>query len=126
MDAKFVEFLTDSVYLAYILRVISTALSALGIVYIFHRMLNIRMTYRQTNILALIVMLIWSWAIQYVFWWDITPLAENIYMALTFFAISCVPYVVIGWRLFSRMDSYLDKKIGKDMEPKRRKRSKSS
>ena len=102
------------VALQYAFRLLTLFMVGLGGVYIPHRMLNIKMSYRQGNSMALILMFCWSWFIQWVFWWDKSTMKENIYLPITFWIISSIPYVLFGWRLYKRMDNFLDRKFGKD------------
>ena len=106
-----------------VLRVAIIIFAALGIVYLFGRLLPNKLKDKGKNILAVFALFfvsigttlaynptildnlsILQYSDMFSFLWEV----------FLYFAISCVFYVTVGWRFYSRMDSLLDKKIGKD------------
>ena len=84
-----------------------------AIVYIFGRMLEISNSNRSRNIIALITTIVFSVGYLYLKKEHQTPY-EYIWAFFHWFSISVLLYVLLGFKLFSRIDSLLDKKIGKD------------
>lgn len=101
------------------------ASSGLGFVYIFGRILGIEKTDRAKNITALIIMMITTmlvialkYGIDYKNW-EVQRILWIILEFIGFLSFGAIVYVLIGWKLYSRMDSYLDKKFGEDKEEKK-------
>ena len=94
---------------------------SLGLVYILGRMIPIFKTDNSKNILALTSMIFISWftganfaeELEYVIW-DI-----SLYTTL-----SSIIYVTICWKLYDRIDSFLDKKMGENKEKKKARKKK--
>lgn len=103
---------------------------ALGIVYMFGRLLPTKLKDKGKNIIAVFALLFASLGLTIAYNPNILDmtlaaiLPSQLYLYLwdtfIYFAIGCVFYVVIGWRFYSRIDSWLDKKIGKDDKRKHR------
>jgi len=107
-----------------ILRLAMIVFAALGIVYLFGRLLPTKLKDKGKNIIAVLALFFISFAITltynpaildtglrqmansqlYFYAWDI----------FLYFTISCVFYVTVGWRFYSRIDNFLDRKIGED------------
>ena len=87
---------------------------ALGFVYILHRMLYTRkVPNSRLNLLAISVMLIWTIFTDYINGWEQKELAIRIYDTIELVVLACIPYVLFCWKLFARVDKWLDRKIGK-------------
>lgn len=99
---------------------------ALGFVYMSGRMLKIVNSDRGRNILALIVIFPLSYWSILIYDMDILVHPWEIYWRVLVYASgSAVLFVLLGWRLFDRVDHLLDKKIAPDEEKNNgRKRSK--
>ena len=103
-------------FLDVILLLFGSAFVTLGIIYIFGRMLEILKTDRPRNILAILIIYGIHYAYTYL------PFITRIYTTQlergwdVFIrgSISIVIYVVLCWRLYSRIGSFLDKKVGHD------------
>ena len=83
-----------------------------AIVYIFGRMLEISNSNKSRNIIALITTIMFSIGYLYLKKEHQTPY-EYIWAFFHWFSISILLYVLLGFKLASRIDSLLDKKIGK-------------
>lgn len=82
-------------------------------VYIWGRMLKILNTNRSRNTLALLTTVFFT--VCYIY----SINTENrifyfIWEFLNWFSMAIIIYVLLGFRLYSRIDSLLDKKVGKD------------
>ena len=89
-----------------------------AIVYIFGRMLEIFNSNRSRNIIALIVTILFS--IGYLYYKKEYQTAyEYIWAFFHWFSISILLYVLLGFRLFSRIDTLLDKKLAKGKSGKK-------
>lgn len=96
---------------------------SLGLVYIMGRLLPILKSDNSKNILALLAMIGISWftglpiteglELQYIIW-DV-----GLYTTL-----SSIVYVTICWKLYDRMDSFLDRKLGENKIPKKPRKKK--
>lgn len=98
-------------------------LPMLASVYIMGRMLGFINSNRGRNFVALIIMFPSSWLVAnlfYEYYTIITMLGDIVF----FGSVSILLYVLVGFKLFPRIDNLLDKKIGSDEEekPKRRKK----
>jgi len=88
---------------------------ALGIVYILGRMLEIVNSDRGRNAVAIIVIFVCSYWSILIYDMDIVINELEIYWrTLTYATGSCILFVLIGWKLFDRIDNLLDKKIAPD------------
>jgi uncharacterized membrane protein YfcA len=98
----------------YIVRIVTITFGTLGVVYILGRMLEIELRDKVKNIIAVILMFIFSYIITEIYHATGYTLGRVLWETFIFACISSVVYVLIGWRLYARMDSFLDKKFGKD------------
>jgi len=89
-----------------------------AIVYIFGRMLGIFNSDRSRNIIALITTTLFSIGYLYLKKELSTPY-EYVWAFFHWFSISILLYVLLGFKLVSRIDSLLDKKIGKGKSGKK-------
>lgn len=84
-----------------------------AMVYIFGRMLEIAKKDRSRNVIALVSTIIFSISYIYVNK-EYDTKHEYLYEFIHWFSLGIFWYVLIGFRLFSRVDNLLDKKVGKD------------
>lgn len=113
-----------------IVRLFAVPLVTLGIVYIFGRMLEILRFDRPKNILAILSIYMLQFLYE-LFAVNLHKPAEVFFKTLIekgwsiflYGSVSIVIYVTLCWRLYNRVDKFLDKKIGSDEEfkPKRKK-----
>ena len=113
-------------FLDIILILFIVPLVTLGITYIFGRMLNLLQRNRSRNIIA--VLLIYGIHTIYTYLPTISSSInpENVVIYSTIISriwavfirgsISITIYVLLFWRIFDRINSLLDKKIGEDKE----------
>jgi hypothetical protein len=90
----------------------------LAVVYIFGRMLGILKTYRTKNTLALVTNFLMSYFyvnMMYDFEGDTYWMVWNVFYKG---CLGILLYVLVGFKLFDRMDHLLDKKIADDKEIK--------
>jgi hypothetical protein len=108
-------------FLDIIIRIFGIAFATLGIVYIAGRMLELLKTDRAKNILAIISI----YTLQFLYeLFELTTnktpetmlktLNDKGWNIFLYGTISIVIYVLVCWRLYSRIDKFLDKKIGED------------
>ena len=92
-------------------------LVSLAFVYISGRMLNITKKQTSRNLIALIVI-----CLCYIFYFyymvDTVSIVNKVWSALTYGALSIIFYVTIGFKLFDRVDTLLDKLVE---DPKKKK-----
>jgi hypothetical protein len=100
-----------------ILRVSAVFITGLSMVYILGRMFDIVKSYRGRNIIAFIVMIAMSFITSYLYFKN----GNIIYESLIVLFISVILYVLIGFKLYDRIDSFLDKNVGED-KPERKKK----
>ena len=102
-------------YLSQILRAVLIPFATLGFVYISGRLLEITKTDKARNIFAVIMILILSF-VTGKFDGNMANMLSfpYIFNSLVYAAISAIIYVNICWRLFSRMDKLLDRRVGSD------------
>jgi hypothetical protein len=100
------------IYIPFIAFIIS-----LGMVYLFGRMLEILKNYRSKNAFAVIVMLA-VYAFYFLKYNPAFSLEQKIWYAIIYTAISVILYVLVGFKLYDRVDALLDKKIGADLKEK--------
>ena len=99
-----------------ILLLFGSAFVTLGLVYVFGRMLNIMKSDKTKNIFAIFII----YGIHYAYtYFNINNKVYSTqyqrgWEVFLFGSISIVIYVTVCWRLYSRIDSYLDKKLGDD------------
>jgi hypothetical protein len=110
-------------FLDSIIRLFGVSFATLGIVYMFGRMLELLKTDRSKNILAIIVIYLFQFLYEFL---DVSltriadkelvmqTLMDKGWSIFLFGAISIVIYVTVCWRLYSRIDNFLDKKVGDD------------
>jgi hypothetical protein len=90
-----------------------------AIVYIFGRMLGIFNGYRTRNTLALLSAIGISYF--YIYYNNPnTPIFNIVYEWMQNFSITILYYVLLGFRLASRMDSFLDHKFAEDEEKEKK------
>lgn len=116
------EFKIPEEYIPSIVRVAVIIFSTLGAVYMVGRLLFPKMKDRGKNLVAFFALIFISFLVVLVK--DYPELIDGMqtrsdalnYLtdSLTHAGIAAVFYVVIGWRFYSRMDTLLDKKLGKD------------
>jgi len=100
------------IILGHLLRIATLVLGGLGTVYIPHKQLKLKMSERVCHITALVSMLIYSGCVTWVYFKG--PISKMIWETFIFWVIANVGYVIFGWNFYSRMDSFLDKKLGED------------
>lgn len=119
-------------FLDILIRLFGISFTTLGLVYIAGRMLELLKTDRSKNILAIISI----YSLQFLYelfelQTNKTPeillktLNEKGWDIFLYGTISIVIYVTVAWRLYSRIDNFLDKKIGEDeFKPTNKKKKK--
>ncbi|RLD62602.1 MAG: hypothetical protein DRJ01_05840 [Bacteroidetes bacterium] len=102
-------------YLSQILRAVLIPFATLGFVYISGRLLEITKTDKARNIFATIMILILSFATGK-FDGNLANMLSfpYIFNSLIYAAISAIIYINLCWRLSSRIDRLLDKRVGSD------------
>jgi len=120
MWTDYKDFLVNT-GLAFLQAGVSIYIKTQAQVYIWGRMLNFLKTDRQKNTLALFATVFFAagylWQSQ----------TDNIYFQyfwqfLNWFSPAILFYVLVGFRLFSRMDTFQDRKFAKDKIEKDRKK----
>ena len=109
-------------YSPVVIRILLIIFSTLGVVYMSGRLLFPSLKDRSKNIIAFIALIVIGFSITLVYDYDAMIISEQprrtlikyIADSALYTPISAVFYVVVGWRFYSRMDSLLDKKVGKD------------
>ena len=86
-------------------------------VYIWGRMLEVLKTNRSRNLLALLTTILFSTCYLYSMNTD-NRIFYFLWEFLNWFSMAIIIYVLLGFRLYSRIDSLLDKKVGKDKKEK--------
>jgi Kef-type K+ transport system membrane component KefB len=134
---EFIKFVLSSlgdwgpVIMMYFVQATFIFMSGLGVVYIMGRMLELEKQDRVKNITAFIIMLIVTVLILLLRHgldyreWEPTQIIWIILEFIGFLSTSTLLYVLIGWRLYDRVDSFLDEKFGQDEKnpsPKRTKK----
>jgi uncharacterized membrane protein YfcA len=97
-----------------LLRVASSFIFGIFFVYLLGRALNIIKSDRAKNLTALIV-ITGSSIYTSILYFDNNKI---IYETMIVIALSYIVYVLLGFKLYDRIDSFLDKKIGEDKEVK--------
>jgi len=115
---EYIPFLVDGLIRSFILFVFS-----LGIVYIFGRMLSLVNSYFGRNFLAIITAFPASYLLVKTYDVDnlISPL-ELYWKTIIYAVVACMFFVLIGWKLFDRVDHFLDKKFAPDEEENKKAR----
>ena len=99
---------------AYVVRLITLNVAALGMVYMFGRMLLIARSHLSRNIIAILTTFMVSFWMQTVFWWEGYSNNYRAYHIVIFSIVSFVTYVWFFWRAFDRVDTWLDNKNLRD------------
>ena len=117
-------------YLPIIARLVIIVFGSLGVVYMVGRLLFPKLKDRSKNLIAFFSLFIISFSVTLIY--DYNTLIENqqnrmlvlkfLLDAGLYTAGACVLYVTVGWRLYDRVDRFLDKKFGKDKSRKTRKK----
>lgn len=98
---------------------------SLGTVYIFGRMLDLVNSDKGRNAIALLVSLVLSYISILIYDTKIIVHAWEIYWRTFLYSTSSIIlYVLIGWRLFDRVDNFLDKRFAPDNGPPKNKTKK--
>jgi len=125
-----ISILPDNIW-EIIFNLIMISFSALGVVYLFSRMLFLTMNPVVKNIIAILSIMLFS----FLFLVNNNPYyveegfgslfelnnQDKVCLLINWifhFFMSVVVYVLVGFRLYGRVDWLLDKKIGKDTLPK--------
>lgn len=112
-------------FLDVILFLFGSAFVTLGIVYVLGRMLEILKTDKPRNIIAVLFIYGMHYLHTYLPF-NLKEYSSQVERGWEVFirgSISIVIYVTLCWRLYSRIDSFLDKKIGEDKyTPRKRNR----
>ena len=108
-------------FLPIAVRLIVIIFSTLGVVYMTGRLLFTKLKDRGKNIIAFFSLIAFSFLLTFLkdypdLLTDHDKLFTWNYLLDSFMYASggCVLYIVIGWRFYSRVDYFLDKKFGKD------------
>jgi len=88
-------------------------LVSMGVVYLFGRMLDLVRTSRTKNLLAFMAMVG-----VYVFYFSCIesdlPLVQSLWFSTIYASTSVILYVLVGFKLYDRVDNFLDKHLGHD------------
>ena len=115
-----IQILKELNLIPFFLAILSIAGMSLGLVYIFGRMLGIVENYRIKNVIALLGIIGFTYLYLTTFGFNKNFLYNYFLHSLT----SILIYTLFGMRLFAHMDTFLDKRIGKDKEIFKRRRKK--
>lgn len=89
----------------------------LGVVYIFGRMLEVLNSDRARNGIALLTAFPTSWWLARIYDMDIVLSPEELWWRVILYAlIGCVLYVLVGFKLFDRVDHFFDKRFAPDQD----------
>ncbi len=100
---------------------------SLGVVYMYGRMLFPKAKDHSKNVIAFVSLILFSYGIAIVWPYQallsgggswITWIQYSV-ESLLYTAASAVFYITVGWRFYSRVDAYLDKKFAKDNRRKK-------
>lgn len=100
--------------------------STLGVVYMAGRLLFPKMKDRSKNVLAFFCLIMFAFFYTLVF--DFPKIIESNFTifvwqyyaySVAYATVGAVFYIIVGWRFYSRMDSLLDHKMGKDNRRKK-------
>jgi len=104
-----------------ILRVVTISSISLSMVYLFGRMLELIHGFRVKNLLAFFSIVVLNIFYSWYFYETQTPI--ELFWEVSVFSSFCIlVYVLVGFKLYDRVDHLLDKKIADDVEEKKRKR----
>jgi len=112
-----------------IVKLFTIVFSTLGIVYMCGRLLFPKLKDRGKNVIAFIALIVISYAITLVWGFpgvfrdglpDTQILGQFVLEGALYAALGTVPYIVVGWRFYPRVDAFLDKKFAKDTRKKKR------
>jgi len=104
-----------------ILRVVAISSISLSMVYLFGRMLELIHGFRVKNLLAFFSIVVLNIFYSWYFYETQTPI--ELFWEVSVFSSFCIlVYVLVGFKLYDRVDHLLDKKIADDVEEKKRKR----
>jgi hypothetical protein len=81
-------------------------------IYIPTRQLEYKLKKKTQHVIAMISMIMFSGVITFIY--HTTALNQMLWESLIFWLISNVVYVLFADSLYTRMDNYLDKKLGED------------
>jgi len=104
-----------------ILRVVTISSISLSMVYLFGRMLELIHGFRVKNLLAFFSIVVLNIFYSWYFYETQTPI-EFFWEVSVFSSFCILVYVLVGFKLYDRVDHLLDKKIADDVEEKKRKR----
>lgn len=91
-------------------------LISLGSVYLFGRMFNVVKSNTRKNVLAFIVMTLCY--VFYFYFLSSLNIYDRIWFGLIYLALSIIFYTLIGFKLYTRVDNFLDKKLASDDDKK--------
>lgn len=120
---SFIESILQNYFINLIVTTPIVNIFMLGTVYLLGRMLNIIKSDQEKNITAVIVAIITSYFIIYIdifkalqFMTFKKSFNDLIFIRswLTLFFTSIVCYVLVTWKLYDRVDDFLDRRFGKD------------
>ena len=115
MKKLFLDFIQDKELLRQLWIAVRVAWSALGVVYIFGRMLNIIKTPLGKNRLAVFVMIFnISGFVYFENICDKDSILQYLWTAYLYFTICITFYVWFFWKAYDRIDTVLDHKGFKD------------
>ena len=123
---EFFELFKDTIMLnlPQIWRLFVIPFMSLGLVYIFGRLLNILKTDQSKNILALFAII----GITYVTGISVTGEMDIFFIVwdvCLYTLLSVIIYINICWKLYNRIETLLNKKVGKDnFKPTEKKKKK--
>jgi len=109
-------------YIPYMVRMLIIIFSTLGVVYMFGRLLFPSLKDKSKNRIAFFALLFFSFLVTLfkdynIMLWDVSnryTVANYFLDSIIYFSLGAVFYVTIGWRWYSRVDDFLDKRFGKD------------
>lgn len=114
-------------YLPLIARILLIVFASLGVVYMSGRLLFTKLQDKGKNNIAFFSLIFFAFLVNFVYSYPslaVEGVSKLIWIkylsdSLLYTTVSAVFYVVLGWRFYSRVDSYLDKKFGKDNKKKK-------
>lgn len=105
-------------------------IAMLGVVYIFGRMLEICGGDRARNAIAIVTAFGTSFWLARIYNTELIGTPHFWWLFVIHALAACILFVLIGWRLFSRVDRFFDRKfaedMGRELRPKRAKRTKKT
>lgn len=98
-------------------------LVSLGTVYILGRMLGLLKSYRAKNVFAFIAMVGFSYWSVFIYDFSVTTKPSELYWKVAMYtSVSAIFYVLIGFDLYARFNSWSDKKFGGTPKKERRRK----